>query len=97
MSMYPSYRQLPNGCGLNTFLMLINPDKYTEFKSFLFNLYDEIEFITQTIRSYHKRLKEYKWAIALNYLLLKVLGENELSEFIHRKYSEEFENYKLIS
>jgi len=95
--MYPSYRQLPNGCGLNTFLMLINPDKHTDYKRVLFNLYDEIDFITKQIKNFHKRLDEYKWAISLNYLLLKVLGENRLSKFLRGEYSDEFENYKLVS
>lgn len=77
--------------------MLINPDKQTDFKAFLFDLYDELEFITRHIKAFHKRLKEYKWAIALNYLLLKILGENRMSRFLNGEYPEEFENYQLIS
>lgn len=95
--MYPSYRQLPNGCGLNTFLMLINPDNHTDFKDFLFELYDNIDFITQDIKKFHKRLDEYKWAISLNYLLLKILGENPFSNFLCKEYSDEFENYQLVN
>lgn len=77
--------------------MLINPDKHTDFKRFLFDLYDEIEFFTRHIKTFHKTLDEYKWAIALNYLLLKILGDNPLSRFLRSEFGDEFENYKLIS
>jgi len=43
----PFYSQLPNCCGLSTFLMMINPDKNITFKVFLENLYTQLEFLNK--------------------------------------------------
>jgi hypothetical protein len=76
--------------------MLINPDENRALKSFLFNFFDNIKFLTTKIKKSHTRLREFKWALVLNYILIKILGNNCLSTFLHEKYTDECENYKII-
>ena len=90
----PLYRQLPSGCGLSTFLMLINPEKNEKFQIFLDDLYEEIEFLIPKL-SYKFRLKnEYKWSVVLDYLLLKSLGDNILNDYLTNIFPEFYEYYE---
>ncbi|MHA1803973.1 MAG: hypothetical protein ACTSU4_05505 [Promethearchaeota archaeon] len=75
----PLYSQLPNGCGLSSFLMLINLEKHVKYK----NLLEEI-FNRLNIRNYLKR-DEFKWSYSLSYILLKSLGNNVLRDFLKKK------------
>lgn len=77
--------------------MLINPQKNAKYRLFLNQLFDDLDFLINDLKESHKRLKEFKWAISLNYLLLNILGENLLSQFLKRKHGEEFDNYKVVS
>ena len=86
----PFYSQLPNCCGLSTFLMMINPEKNINFKVFLENLYNQLEFLNK------QSIKEYKYSIALNYLLLKSIGNNLIKDFIRKKDPELVEYYMPI-
>jgi hypothetical protein len=86
----PFYSQLPNCCGLSTFLMMINPEKNTIFRLFLEDLYNEVEFLSK------QSIKEYKYTIAINYLLLKSIGNNLIKEFIRKKDVELVEYYMPI-
>ena len=92
----PIYKQLPSGCGLSSFLMLINPDRNENFKEFLNTLFDDIEFFTYSFKPTYLELDEYKWSIALGYLLLKCFGDNLISEYLSNKLEEIYDNYKLI-
>jgi hypothetical protein len=86
----PFYGQLPNCCGLSTFLMMINPEKYRGFKIFLNHLYEKIEFLN------NQKINEYKWTIAINYLLLKSVGYNIIRDFIYKKDPELVDYYMPI-
>ena len=86
----PFYSQLPNCCGLSTFLMMINPEENDKFKGFLENLYTLLKFLNK------QRIKEYQYTIAINYLLLKSIGNNLIKEFIRKKDEELVEYYMPI-
>ena len=86
----PFYSQLPNCCGLTTFLMMINPDKNTIFRLFLEDLYNEIDFLN------NQSVKEYKYTISINYLLLKSIGNNLIKDFIREKDVELVDYYMPI-
>ena len=75
----PMYGQLSNCCGISTFLMLINPEKNTEFKAFLDNTYEKISFLNKQTR------KEFKWSVVIDYILLKSIGNNLLKNFLNEK------------
>jgi hypothetical protein len=91
------YKQLPNACGLSTFLMLINPEKNLEFKLFLDKMYKYIEFQITELPSKFKELKEYKWSIVLTYVLLKCIDKNELYFYLEKTIPEIIENYATIT
>ena len=92
----PKYRQLPNACGLSAFLMLIDPEENTKFKKLLNDFFEEIEFLIPRLSKKGELLKEYKWSVVLNYLLLKVMGENLLSEQLNELLPEFFlEDYQV--
>ena len=66
----PLYSQLPNCCGISTYLMLINPEKNLKFKEFLNTLYSKIQFLKK------ENSQEFKWTVVLDYILLKYVGNN---------------------
>lgn len=80
---------MSNCCGLSTFLMLIIPEKNLMFKKFLNELYSKISFLLK------KERNEFKWSIALDYILLKTAGKNILSEFLNEQIPD-FLNYITI-
>ncbi len=75
----PIYSQLPNCCGISTYLMLINPEKNPSFKKFLNKIYSKISFLKEEKRP------EFKWSVVLDYILLKSVGNNILRKFLRRK------------
>ncbi|MGV9173935.1 MAG: hypothetical protein ACOC44_07630 [Promethearchaeia archaeon] len=77
--------------------MLINPERYPRIKHYLNSLYEKINFLVPRLSLKFDLLEEYKWSIVLNYMLLKVLGGNPLSEFLEEKMGDNLYNYKIIS
>ncbi len=78
--------------------MLINPEKNTEFKKFLDELYEKIDFLLPRLtQKRHIFLDEFKWAIATDYILLKSLGENELSKYLYEKDPSLWDEFKYHS
>ncbi len=92
--MIPSYKQLPNACGLSTFLMLINPEENSSFKQFLSNFYAKIHFLVPKLSISLRN--ELGWAVALNYLLLKSLGRNDFNDHLNRSL-DIFEFYSITT
>ena len=84
------YAQLSNCCGISTFLMLINPEKNTQFKEFLNGTYEKISFLSKQTR------KEFKWSIVIDYILLKSLGDNLLNKFLREKIPDIVDYYMPI-
>ncbi|MFX1258096.1 MAG: hypothetical protein ACFFAN_09565 [Promethearchaeota archaeon] len=76
--------------------MLINPEKNKNLKNFLNDLYSKISFLTSALNQDIKSIDEYKWAIVLDYILLKCCGNNTLSSFLRESLPEIFENYKQL-
>lgn len=95
MNEIPRYKQLPNACGLSTVLMLLNPEKHDGMKSFLTEFYEQIDFLIPQLSKNPVILDEYKWSVVLNYLLLKILGQNELHEFL-KEHVDEFETHVAV-
>jgi len=78
--------------------MLIDPEKNNEFKIFLTELYEKMDFLMPRLSQKNVMLlDEYKWAIALDYLLLKSLGENELSKYLYEKIPSTWDEFKYHS
>ncbi|MHA1147333.1 MAG: hypothetical protein ACTSR8_03725 [Promethearchaeota archaeon] len=92
----PIYRQLPQGCGLSTFLMLINPERNQKVKIFLDQLFEDIKFLTYAFKPNYLEVAEFRWSIALGYLLLKCFGNNLISRYLSDKLGEIYDTYKLI-
>ncbi len=88
---------MENTCGLSSFLMCIMPDVNLEFKLFLDELFDNIEFHIPNLFDEIESLNEYKWSVALEYILLKCLGSNILSPLIEKKLARFYENYKILT
>ena len=86
----PLYAQLPNCCGLSTFLMLLNPEQNDQYKLFLDELYEKIQNLMSQGR------KEFRWSIALDYILLKTLGDNLIATYLKKQLKESFINYRAI-
>ena len=86
----PLYGQLPNCCGLSTYLMLINPERNVGFKIFLNDMYGKINFLMKQTR------EEFRWSVVMDYVLLKSLGNNILNQFLKRKIPESVEYYMPI-
>jgi len=89
---FPLYSQLPNACGLATFLMFVNPDKNIKVKDFLDQFYPKVK----DFYAIDQEKKEFQWAYVLDYLLLKSIGNNKFSRYLSEKIPEMFENYKLL-
>ncbi|MBD3194460.1 MAG: hypothetical protein GF317_05345 [Candidatus Lokiarchaeota archaeon] len=75
----PIYSQLPNCCGLSTFLMLINPEYNIEFKQILERIYRYVADLKKVNKP------EFRWQVVLNYILLRSFGDNLLRDFLKRK------------
>lgn len=76
--------------------MLIDPEGNMKFEKFLNDFFEEIEFLVPRLNRRGNLLREYKWSVVLNYLLLKVIGENKLSEQLREKLPEFFlEDYQV--
>ncbi|MFX1277014.1 MAG: hypothetical protein ACFFBP_05890 [Promethearchaeota archaeon] len=86
----PIYSQMHNTCGISTFLMLINPKQNKNFKRFLNDLYEKINYLMR-----HNR-KEFKWSIAVDYLLLKSMGFNIIRDYIYEKNHDLVDYYMPI-
>lgn len=86
----PNYSQLPNTCGLSTFLMLLNPEKNLKVRKFLDDFYPKVKDFYAIDQS----IKEYQWSYVLDYILLKSLGNNKLSEYLFEKIPD-FETIKI--
>ncbi|MHA1150646.1 MAG: hypothetical protein ACTSR8_20690 [Promethearchaeota archaeon] len=86
----PFYGQLPNCCGLSTFLMLINPPRNEKFKTILDDLYSHLQFLNKQSK------KEFQWTIVINYLLLKSLGNNPLTDYLKTRDSDLVKYYMPI-
>ena len=76
--------------------MLIDPEENSKFKKFMNDFFEEIEFLIPRLTQKGKLLKEYKWTVVINYLLLKIMGDNLLSEQLREKLPEFFlEDYQV--
>ena len=73
----PAYGQYSNGCGLASLLMLLNPPKNPEIEVFLNKTW---EILTPLLEEFAEKEIEYKWALVLQYILLKVQGNSEDSD-----------------
>lgn len=93
----PEYTQHPNGCGLATLLMLIDPPKNQEIKQFLSDVWKKISPLfghTSFV------LLELQWAIALQYLLLKSLGnakKDDIYQFFNSRLEYSYDDAKIIN
>jgi len=86
----PLYSQLPNCCGISTYLMLINPEKNLHFKKVLNSIYSKIRFLKK------EKKPEFKWSVVLDYILLKSVGKNILRKYLYRKIPNIVEYYMPI-
>jgi len=86
----PIYRQMHNTCGISTFLMLINPEKNQKFKIFLDRLYENINLLMRSNQN------EFKWSIAITYLLLKSMGSNLIRQYLYKKNPDIVDYYMPI-
>ncbi len=86
----PFYGQMSVSCGISTFLMLINPERNAKFKDFLNEFYLNISHLMKQSRI------EFKWSIAITYILLKSLGNNILNDFLSDKVPEIVDYYMPI-
>ncbi len=86
----PLYSQLPNGCGLSTFLMMINPESNVNYKIIL----GEISNYISTNKNQLK--EELKWAYSLSYILLKCIGSNILNAYILKQNESLVHDYMPI-
>ncbi len=86
----PIYRQLHNTCGISTFLMLINPERNKGFEIFLTNLYEKSSYLMKSNQT------EFKWSIAITYLLLKSMGLKIIREYLFEKNRDIVDYYMPI-
>lgn len=66
-------------CGLSSFLMLINPEKNAQLRTFLNNFYENIKFLKNT------QIDEFKWSVVVDYLILKSIFDQDLKDHIRSK------------
>jgi hypothetical protein len=86
---YPLFLQLPNACGLSSILMLIDPTQNEPIRKLLDLVWNHYKKTTVLEQS----RKEFQWAYALDYLLLKSAVPNTLSEYIKSLDVEELDHY----
>lgn len=93
----PNYSQHPNGCGLASLLMLLDLPQNVEIRVFLDEMW---EIIAPLYQKGFKNLKELKWAIVLQYILLKILGygnKKELYLMFNQRLSYSYEDARIIN
>ncbi|MHA1673916.1 MAG: hypothetical protein ACTSYI_09830 [Promethearchaeota archaeon] len=93
----PIYRQHMNGCGLAAFLMLLDIPHNPPIKSFLDKVWDHIH---EQFEDPLFDQKEMKWAISLQYLLLKALGyaeKNDLYTFFSGRLEFLYEDQRIMN
>jgi hypothetical protein len=94
----PLAPQVPNGCGLATLLMNVNPDNCKEYKEFLDRLFDIIKkFIPFASKL---SVKEFRWAYALECILLKAQAYGTwdfLYEFLNDRMEYAFEDQRFVN
>ncbi len=79
---YPIFLQLPNGCGLSSMLMFLDPLQDENLAHFL----DEAwKGISQIMMQHNIHQKEFQWSFVLEYLLIKSLADNVIKEYIYEK------------
>ena len=86
----PIYIQLPGCCGINAFLMSINPEKNFLFRTFLDDMYEKLS-ISFDLKE--KNRAEFGWSFLLSYLILKSLQENVLNDFLRKKIPDRIDDY----
>ncbi len=96
----PKYGQFSNGCGLASLLMLLNPEENPNIKEFLEKEWD---YISSLFDRYHYNSNEYHWALVLQYLLLKCLGNSDdesrdpIYEFFEKRIKWIYHDQKLVN
>ncbi|TFH27253.1 MAG: hypothetical protein E4G98_06300, partial [Promethearchaeota archaeon] len=93
----PIYRQHMNGCGLAAVLMLLDIPHNPPIKSFLNKVWDHIHELFEDPLFHHQ---EMKWAIALQYLLLKALGyaeKEDLYAFLSGRLEFLYEDQRIMN
>ena len=93
----PEYEQHPNGCGLASLLMLLDLPQNPAIKQFLSKVWKKI---SPLFNHTSFTLPELQWAIALQYLLLKSLGnakKEALYQFFNSRMEYSYEDAKIIN
>ena len=65
--------------------MLINPEKNIKVKDFLDKIYNQIDFFLPEFSDESLVLIEHKWAVVLDYILLKCIDNNFLTDKLKTK------------
>ncbi len=86
---YPLFLQLPNACGLSSILMLLDPIQNEQIGKLLDKVWEH--FTKTTV--IEQRRKEFQWAYALEYLLLKSAVPNPVSDYVKSLNVEELDHY----
>jgi hypothetical protein len=93
----PTYGQHPNGCGLASLLMLINAPAVEPIKEFLDQIWEKLDPLYGEIQY---ESVEYRWAIALQYILLKAVGygdKDKIYKFYMDRLDYGFEDHRIIN
>lgn len=93
----PKYIQFPNGCGLASLLMLIDPPNNPEILHFLDYAWERLKGLFEDARA---KRAELRWAIVLQYVLLKCVGyaqKDALYEFLTKRIDSVFEDQRIIT
>lgn len=61
--------------------MLINPEKNTTVKKFLEGFFQKMKFLVLDLKD---NKKEFRWSYVLEYILLKSLANNKLSDHLSK-------------
>ncbi|MHA1775936.1 MAG: hypothetical protein DRO88_05245 [Promethearchaeia archaeon] len=93
----PLYGQHSNACGLASLLMLLDIPHNPEIGRFLDTVWNHIKpLYSQPV----VKKKEYQWAIALQYILLKILGyadKEDLYEFFNQRLEFMYEDQRIMN
>jgi hypothetical protein len=93
----PIYAQHPNGCGLASLLMLLDLPKNPEIEQFLEACWEKL---TPVYGAIEYSRPELRWAIVLQYILLKVLGygdKENIYEFFMNRIDYAFEDQRIMN
>ncbi len=88
---YPLFLQLPNACGLSSTLMLIDPIQNEQIGKILNQVWSHVK----KANGIEQSRREFQWAYALDYLLLKSAIPNALFEYVHSLNAEELNHYYI--